>query len=67
MEKENRKSKERFLFIFESADPHNEVPVANRLRRMLKFALRSCDLRCVEGRGNVGRELERDLQECEGQ
>lgn len=39
--------RERFAITFTSADPH-DPPTIQRVRRMLKAALRSYGLRCVD-------------------
>ena len=32
------------------AEPHPTIPPAIRLRRLLKYALRACHLRCIEAK-----------------
>ena len=42
------KVREQFLLKIQDAEPRNPVPVAPRLRRLLKSMLRAYGIRCVD-------------------
>lgn len=44
----NRSDRQRFTITIQDAEPRNPVPLAPRLRRLLKVMLRGYGIRCVD-------------------